>query len=362
MVSDPVRLTTTEVAALHAELAALIRAGVPLDRRLADLGRDLTGGVGRSLTRIGERLEAGESLAGVLKDPAIGIPETYRAVIEAGVRSGKLSVALEDVATAARRVAEARRIVGLAVIYPLAVALFAYLLLILVVLYFFPLLTQVIEGLLQRPTMSVVIMQWLSDYLVWWVAWPPLLVALLTWRLWRGDPSDENIGTRSFPQRWRRRWSRYTPAAVMRLSQLATLSDLLGLLIAHQVPLDQAVRLAAQATGWKSWMAAAEQIASCLQRGESPVDSFRAAPRFPAVAGWLACGSTGAIPEESLAARALRQAAESYRDQAAAALDRLAVYLPALYSGALGGAAVMAYAVVLFAPYYELLLRLGLSP
>ncbi|MFM9069741.1 MAG: type II secretion system F family protein [Planctomycetota bacterium] len=377
--SDRLRLTMEDVAALHTEMAALIRAGVPLDRALADLGRDLTGSIGQALTQIGQRLEAGEPLDQIFQDPTIGIPAPYRVVMEAGIRSGNLTAALEDVAAAARRAAETRRIIRYAIAYPVTIALVAYMALVLLVIYFFPLLSDVSEGLLLERTPSIVVMHWLREHLAWWVPWPPVVIALAVWGLGRVTPRDAGLGISARPSRWRKVLQQLSPTYVMRLSQLATLSDLLGLLVAHQVPLDQAVQLAAQATGSNTWITAALDIAQRLQRGETAEAAFRAVPTFPAVAGWLAWGASShiteakgagksagqglsATPSEPLAARALRRVAESYREQASTARERLAIYLPAFGTSVIGGAVVFCYAGTLFLPYYELMFRLGVSP
>ena len=120
-------------------------------------------------------------------------------------------------------------------------------------------------------------------------------------------------------------------------------------------------------------MSAAREIAHRLQQGESAEAAFRAAPTFPAVAGWLAWGASSHASHASssnpsitaaqpLAARALRRVAESYREQADAALEQLAIYLPAFCTSVIGGAVVFGYASTLFLPYYELMFRLGVSP
>ena len=51
------------VIALSDEMAALARSGVPLERGLANFGRDVPGELGRLSLRLAERLERGESLS-----------------------------------------------------------------------------------------------------------------------------------------------------------------------------------------------------------------------------------------------------------------------------------------------------------
>ena len=56
------------------------------------------------------------------------MPRSYRAIVRAGLRSGRLPAALEGYADTATRVAELRRVTGLAVLYPLFVFLVAWIL------------------------------------------------------------------------------------------------------------------------------------------------------------------------------------------------------------------------------------------
>ena len=55
-------ISLDDLVALNEEMAALVRAGVPLDAGMADLGYDLPGKLGGLASQIGERLNQGESL------------------------------------------------------------------------------------------------------------------------------------------------------------------------------------------------------------------------------------------------------------------------------------------------------------
>src|SRR3954469_24336539 len=115
-----------DLIALNDEIAALVRAGVPLERGLLDVGGDLRGRLRAIATALGERMSRGASLPQALEAEGERIPRVYRAVVEAGLRTGRLAVALEGLARFARGVAELRRVVGLALIYPLLVMVVAY--------------------------------------------------------------------------------------------------------------------------------------------------------------------------------------------------------------------------------------------
>ena len=82
-VQPPVSITIDQLLALNAEMAALVRAGVPLERGLVVAGRDLKGRLGPITTALSRRLNRGESLSEALAGEGESIPPLYRAVVEA---------------------------------------------------------------------------------------------------------------------------------------------------------------------------------------------------------------------------------------------------------------------------------------
>src|SRR5262245_23436798 len=86
-------ITLEQLAALSDEIAALARAGVPLDRGLRELARDLPGRLGKLAGAMGTRLEEGRPLDGVVEDLGAALPPAYRSVIAAGIRAGHLPAA-----------------------------------------------------------------------------------------------------------------------------------------------------------------------------------------------------------------------------------------------------------------------------
>src|SRR5947208_3528069 len=97
-------VTLEQLAALSDEIGALARSGVPLDRGLRELSRDMPGRLGKLASEIGHRLEAGSSLEHVIADLGSALPPAYRCVIAAGIRAGRLPVAMEGISHTARRI------------------------------------------------------------------------------------------------------------------------------------------------------------------------------------------------------------------------------------------------------------------
>ncbi len=86
--------TLEQLAALSDEMAALVRAGVPLEQGLEALGGELPGRSGELATLLASRMDAGEGLPQILADEDERFPPVWRAVVEAGFGSGHLCAAL----------------------------------------------------------------------------------------------------------------------------------------------------------------------------------------------------------------------------------------------------------------------------
>ncbi len=119
-------LSLDDLIALNTEIGALVRSGVPLQSGLAELGADLPGRLGQLVAELAEKTARGEPLETAILADADSLPPAYRAVVEAGVRAGRLPAALEAVAASARRLAETSRTAAMAAIYPLMVILAAW--------------------------------------------------------------------------------------------------------------------------------------------------------------------------------------------------------------------------------------------
>ena len=66
--------TLDDLIALNDEIGALVRAGVPLEQGLAELGDDMPGRLGRVAAAVAERTARGESLQQALADHALALP------------------------------------------------------------------------------------------------------------------------------------------------------------------------------------------------------------------------------------------------------------------------------------------------
>ena len=350
-------ISLEQLIALSDEMAALSRAGVPLERGLVQLGADLPGRLGRIAVSLGQRLEAGESLARVFDDHEPAFPPLYRAVVEAGLRSGRLSVALEGLAASLRRVAELRRLVAYSLIYPLFVLALAYTLLVLTMVHWAPVMAGAFPDVPFAARRALDWMALLGETASLWAPWPPLAVLLFLVVLWyRSGVLRPRAG-----KRWRRRalsgrWP--TLRGSLYTGRVATFAEVLALLVEQQVPLAEAVVLAADSSGDRVLQETTRELAERIRRGESSDAGLDVPHGFPPLLGWL----TMTASRQPHLTRSLRHAADAYRLRALRMSDWMTVYLPILLSAGIGGAATLLYALSVFGPWVQMLYRLGQPP
>ena len=117
-----------DLSAFNAELLALVQSGVSLERGLADLANASPDRLGDLARRLAGRMAEGETLPAALRQEGNAIPPIYGALVEAGVRSGRLTAALEGAAELAQEVRQVRQQVGQALLSPLLLLLLSFLL------------------------------------------------------------------------------------------------------------------------------------------------------------------------------------------------------------------------------------------
>lgn len=338
-----------ELVALNDEIASLVRAGVPLERGLINLGSDLPGRLGRLATRIGKQMEGGASLSQAVSQNDAEFPRVYQAVVEAGVKGGRLSFALERLSETTRRAAAMRRLTGVSLIYPLALLGGAYAMFVFSVAYWLPRIVAAHRemGLSAGSWLDALVT--LGHWAAWWAPWPPVLAGLLLLGVWVRSGRFSVWGDRSPFRGWP------TLGRMFETGRLAAFADILGVLIEQELPLDEALVLAADASGGRGLRASSRKLAERIRAGGTiDVAQFHGTS-FPPTVAWLLAG--GSSPSEL--AKSLAHTAERYRTQARRTGDWLTVYLPIVLAAGLGGTSVVTLAVMTLGPWYHLLFELA---
>jgi general secretion pathway protein F len=336
-----------DLIALTEEMSALVRAGVPLETGLAHVASDLAHRRGKIAAEIAQRMHAGESLIRILKSSPDSFPPAYTAVVEAGIRSGRLPAALEGLASTSRRAAELRRLTRAAIIYPLVIAFLAFGLFVASALWFQPQITQMYQSMHAPLSRINLALAEAGRYAYLWAPWIPLFALLIIGFWWYRSTRAATINLGLV---------RITPAGrLMHYGRLATFSDMLALLIDSGAGLAQSVVLAADASGDQELRQVARQYAEDLENGalgKVPRDKLHA---LPPLLTWLLAGGGN----QSALAHSLRSTAGAYRRRAVRLDEWFRLYLPIILTVAIGGTAVVLYAVSMLGPWYQMLSRIA---
>lgn len=339
-------VTIDQLIALNDEIVALTRAGVPLERGLLAVGGDLPGRLSGIAMDLGERMSRGESLPEALASSGAAVPTVYRAVVEAGLRSGRLSTALEGLAAYARGFAEARRSIILALWYPLLVIALAYGLFVGIVTLVIPRFVGAFQGLGLQVEWPLRLLHRLGDTAWVWGPFLPIgLVLLVVAGAFSGRATV--LGGRGVFGVLR--WLPWT-GSMLRGYEAASYADVLALLIEHQVPYPKALVLAGEASGDPAMAESSRKIAEAVERGLPPGEAGDAGRAFPPLLKWLLLSG----PNEGNFVAALRQMADRYRGKARDRSEALRIFLPTFLLFGFGATATFLYALALFIPLTSL--------
>ncbi len=356
--SNSSAITLEQLIALNEEMAALVRAGVPLEQGLAALGGEMPGRPGQLAELLASRMDAGESLPQILAGEAGRFPPVWRAVVQAGLRSGQLAVALESLSETARRTAELRKLVAAGLVYPIIVVTLAYALFVWLLVWLAPLTLQAHIDLTGDSDVLLRTFDWLGQTAVWWALPLPLATLILLGAWWRR--SGRLLWSRqvaSTPSRRKRSfWRRGVGfRRTLQNGRIGAFAEVLALLVKQQIPMHDSVVLAAEASGDRRLAQASRQLADRLQSGQALEGSKDLVAGLPPLLGWLLMDG-GRQPDLS---EILTRSAAVYRDRAARAASWTAVYLPMVLTVFVGGTATLLCMLAIFTPIARLLYNLS---
>jgi general secretion pathway protein F len=343
-------ITLDQLLALNEEIAALVRAGVPLEKNLGNLGEEMPGNLGQVARMISERAAQGESLEQIISQQSAHFPPVYRAVIEAGRRAGRLPAALESLAGTVRRLAETRRAVLVSALYPLFVMILIWVFFAVFTAFIAPTLYESFKDL---GVSGQAFFHGLASIGKFAIIWGPLgPIAMLLFAAWFWRKANEStwidgggIGLFFEKMPW--------VGAMIASSRNAAFTEMFSTLLSHQVPMHEAMVLAADSAGSSQLRIAVRRAADSLEQGRTlAADGLSA---FPPLLRWMIPATAG----QNLLLPALNRAASMYRHRAEYLAEAIRVYLPLMMIVCVAGGMTLCYTLCLFAPYAAMLRNLA---
>jgi type II secretory pathway component PulF len=336
---------------LNEEIAAMARAGLPLDRGLQALAHDMGHRRFRRMTeQLASDLHGGLTLPQALERQAGRVPEYYAALVTAGVRTGRLGEVLTSLTQHARLMADLRTTVVSAMIYPMVVLVLALGLLAAVAYVITPPFKRIFGDFgIDLPAVTVFVLS-ISDHPFTVGVGFPLSGAAIFGLLWFSMSASDG-GRRALA---RLLYSIPVIGALIRASRMATFTRLLGMLVEQAIPLPEAFRLAGAATTDPLMTQAAALIERDLTAGLLLPEALRRCAWLPEFLAWM----TALGDRRGTLAASLRQTSEVYQRQAELRSGLFRNLFPPLLIVLTAGVGVGFLVLALFAPLIKLITEL----
>lgn len=328
-----------DLMTVNEQLAALIDARVPLDFGLGAETRHSHRVLERFHASVARQVSRGEPLYGAVKENTTA-PRAYRYLMLSWLRGGQLSSVVQHSHDVAASSEDAQRALRAGFFYPLLLCFLVYLGTIGFCLYLVPVLTAMYDSPDVRPGPWLELMRMLAETLPSWVAIPPAV--FLIWAFWKF---------------WSRRrcTARGSLAAVLKSPASARhnahFAELLADLLDAGTPRDEALELAAGATGHESLLAAARAESNDNSAAQQREIDSTLSKQLPPLLRW-ALFSAEAEPQRS---SVIRLAAGVYRNAAQQRTRRASSLIALVALIVVGGGITLLYGLMLFLPMVEML-------
>ncbi len=343
-------LNLEQFIAFNEELSAMAEAKIPIPLGLKNLGSNQPKALKQISLTIGNHIENGKTLPEAIKMEKDQFPPMYYNIVEAGLRSGNLSTALESVSAFSWDFLKIRKSLFQAMIYPVIVVILAYSLFILFLAFFVTIIESTYQSLGATRGLFINGLSMLSANVAFWF-WIPLLVILIVFiGLFKKQVSGYGLGSFSFI-------FACVPGmkGIIKDYSYSTFTEVLSMLIAHKTPMAESLKLAAESTGNQNIIQSVSDLTAELELGKS-LDDIPNDKRLPEYLWFLITQGY----RESTFSDSLKRAANMYRTRALDRSESIQFKFPIYTTVLIGGTTVLIYALCLFIPLIDLYKKVSL--
>ena len=340
-----------EFLLFNQQLASITKAGVPLERGLRELSRDVASqSMRRLIASVAADLEAGVSIEEAFGKREKQFPPLYGRILKAGVETGRLSEMLTSLNRHLELAGHTRRIVFEAISYPAVILALGAIIITgifrFVIPQFRPVLQEMIGGKLNPITASVLAM---ADHIVpLWIGVGILIaVVVVTLMLFSTTPSGRRLRESLFLR----------VPVIGRLyhnSILSRMAEAMAVLIGAGCDIPEALRLGAVSSGSEKLLLDSEIVAGQIEQGANILEAGRGARILPRL--FLYSIQLGAQRNELQ--DNLYSLGEMHADQARVGQSHLQIILLPLLLIAIGGVVAMAI-LAMFLPMIQVVTSLS---
>ena len=326
----PKRVKPTDLTVMTRQLSTMVSSGMTILRALYVLEAQTENELlVETLTGVRKDVEAGLALSDALERHSKVFSPLYVAMVRAGETGGVLEMALLRVADQLEKEDSLRRQVKSAMMYPIVVISFAFVILIALVTFLVPVFIGVFKqfgGELPLITkFTVSLSNIMTGY--WWLCIAVVAACVWAFRKWKST------------EKGRGQWDAFRLRIPFKIGDivqkvaLARWSRTLSALVTAGVPLMAALDITSQTAGNRVVEDVMGSVIDSVKQGGTIADPLRSAPVFPGmVVAMVAVGEeTGALDAM------LSKIADFYEDQVDASVKSLTSILEPLMLVVVGG-------------------------
>ena len=276
------KLGADDLIFFNEQLASLAEAGIALDEGLAQLARDVESPKLRGwLNGLVEDLRRGVPLERAIEARQQGLPLLYSRVIRAGVESGELPATLLNLNQHLRLLGNTRRIVWEMVSYPLLIMVLSLTIVSGFLMFVVPQFEEIYMDFgTTLPGMTVLLLRIAESFPQILLTVTAMIVVMVL--LWR----SLKFTARGAAVRERIMFALPVIGRIVRASLIARFFRMVSTTVGSGLPLPEALRLGADATGSRVLMNDAGRLADEVERGESIFAANQSAALIPPLFGF----------------------------------------------------------------------------
>lgn len=295
-----VSISASDLALITRQLATLLAAGLPLEEALKAVSRQQEKPKVKSMVlAIRSKVVEGHSLAASLQEFPQSFPELYRATVSAGEHSGHLDLVLEQLADYTEARYRTRKKVQGAMIYPIVLTFFAFVIVSGMLTFVVPKIVAVFESSKQQLPAITRFLIGLSHFLQswWWLLGILAVAAVMGFR--------RALKNERFRYRFHQ-WMLRAPllGRINRGLDASRVASTLSILSRSGVPLVDAMRIAGQVAGNVCIRESVIEGAVKLKEGSSLFNALDSSGYFPPMMMQMIASGENSGELDSMLARA----------------------------------------------------------
>ncbi|HVL00249.1 MAG TPA: type II secretion system inner membrane protein GspF [Dongiaceae bacterium] len=328
-----VSISAADLALVTRQMATLLAAGLPLEEGLKAVSRQQDKPRIKSMMlAIRSKVVEGHSLASALNEFPQSFPELYRATVSAGEHSGHLDLVLEQLAEYTEsRYRTLKKVQG-AMIYPIVLTLFAFVIVTGMLTFVVPKIVSVFQDSKQELPMITKVLIGTSDFLQsWW--W--LLIIVVAGVVFAFKRALKN---EAFRYRFHA-WMLKAPllGRINRGLDASRVASTLSILSRSGVPLVEAMRISGQVAGNLCVRESVLEGAVKLKEGSSLFNALDGSGHFPPMMMQMIASGESSGELDSMLARAATNQERELEDL----IDTIVALFEPLMLVVMGGVVMM---------------------